>query len=136
ALPIYWLTWNGTARRLILLSCCIIFHTHFAGPAGVIPIVALGTITYFAGLVRWKSVILLAIALNASALIFYKYTLFLSDGLIGAINPEVADQVSHFARNQLLPGSPPLAISFFVFEFVHYLVDVRHGERTIKHPKF
>jgi alginate O-acetyltransferase complex protein AlgI len=69
ALPIYWLTWNGTARRLILLSCCIIFHTHFAGPAGVIPIVALGTITYFAGLVRWKSVILLAIALNASALI-------------------------------------------------------------------
>jgi alginate O-acetyltransferase complex protein AlgI len=85
ALPIYWLTWNGTARRLILLSCCIIFHTHFAGPAGVIPIVALGTITYFAGLVRWKSVILLAIALNASALIFHKYTLFLSDGLARSI---------------------------------------------------
>jgi alginate O-acetyltransferase complex protein AlgI len=54
--------------------------------------------------------------------------------LIGAINPEVAGQVSHFARNQLLPCSPPLAISFFVFEFVHYLVDVRHGERTIRHP--
>jgi alginate O-acetyltransferase complex protein AlgI len=33
-----------------------------------------------------------------------------------------------------LPDSPPLAISFFVFEFVHYLVDVRHGERTIRHP--
>lgn len=105
-----------------------------ACPAGVIPIVALGTITYFAGLVRWKSLILLAIALNASALIFYKYTRFLSDGLIGAINPEVAGQVSHFARNQLLPGSPPLAISFFVFEFVHYLVDVRHGEPDDQTP--
>ncbi len=40
----------------------------------------------------------------------------------------------NFARSRLLPATPPLAISFFVFEFVHYLVDVMHGQKTIRSP--
>ena len=33
-----------------------------------------------------------------------------------------------------MPAVIPLGISFFVFEFVHYLVDVRSGTRPISKP--
>jgi alginate O-acetyltransferase complex protein AlgI len=132
--PLYWVTWNNLARRLILLTFCVVFHTHFAGPAGVLPIIALGIITYLAGLSRNQAAILTAIGLNAVALIFYKYTLFLSEGLIGIFHPEMARMAATFAKAELLPVAPPLAISFFVFEFVHYLIDVKRGEATIRSP--
>jgi alginate O-acetyltransferase complex protein AlgI len=35
---------------------------------------------------------------------------------------------------QTLPATPPLAISFFTFEFVHYLYDVRKGRMRIQNP--
>jgi alginate O-acetyltransferase complex protein AlgI len=34
----------------------------------------------------------------------------------------------------VLPAAPPLAISFFTFEFVHYLYDVRKGRMRITSP--
>jgi alginate O-acetyltransferase complex protein AlgI len=34
------------------------------------------------------------------------------------------------------PEMPPLAISFFVFEFVHYLYDVRHGSPPLRSPLY
>jgi alginate O-acetyltransferase complex protein AlgI len=33
-----------------------------------------------------------------------------------------------------MPAAPPLAISFFVFEFVHYLFEVRRGHKPITNP--
>ena len=35
---------------------------------------------------------------------------------------------------ETLPEAPPLAISFFTFEFVHYLVDRRRGTFPIRKP--
>ena len=35
-------------RRCWLAGVCVIFHYHFAGPAGVLPIIVLMIITYFA----------------------------------------------------------------------------------------
>jgi alginate O-acetyltransferase complex protein AlgI len=34
----------------------------------------------------------------------------------------------------LLPAIPPLAISFFTFEFVHYLIEVRRGAPPLRDP--
>jgi alginate O-acetyltransferase complex protein AlgI len=34
----------------------------------------------------------------------------------------------------IMPGLPPLGISFFAFEFVHYLIEVRRGGAPIRHP--
>jgi alginate O-acetyltransferase complex protein AlgI len=34
----------------------------------------------------------------------------------------------------MLPGAYPLAISFFIFEFVHYLFEVRRGGEPIRNP--
>lgn len=38
------------------------------------------------------------------------------------------------AMRETLPEAPPLAISFFTFEFVHYLVDCRRGTFPIRKP--
>ena len=37
-------------------------------------------------------------------------------------------------QTNFLPATPPLAISFFTFEFVHYLYDVRKGRMRITSP--
>ena len=43
--PGYWLIRWPAARGWWLLCGCAVFHTHFAGPAGVVPIVVLGALT-------------------------------------------------------------------------------------------
>jgi alginate O-acetyltransferase complex protein AlgI len=69
----------------------------------------------------------------AAALIFYKYAQFLSVQFVGLFLPSVGNALSVAAKS-IHPGAPPLAISFFVFEFVHYLFDVRKGQLPIKNP--
>jgi alginate O-acetyltransferase complex protein AlgI len=132
--PIYWIARNTLARRLVLLAGCAVFHFHFAGPAGVMPIIVLAIATYLAGLARRPFVIYGAITLNASALVFYKYALFLGGALIGLISADAGHKAIAYLGETLLPAAPPLAISFFVFEFVHYLVDVRRGTPSIRSP--
>src|SRR5262249_37331168 len=43
--PCYWLIRYPPLRRVLLLAFSVVFHTHFAGPAGVLPIVVLGLMT-------------------------------------------------------------------------------------------
>jgi alginate O-acetyltransferase complex protein AlgI len=131
AFPLYWLVSHRGVRLLTLLAFCVVFHGHFAGPAGVLPIVILGVFTYLAGLSRHKAACSAGIVLCVAALVFYKYTRFLCLSLVGAVWPHGGDELLKQA-GPLLPLAPPLAISFFVFEFVHYLYDVRRGEAPIK----
>jgi alginate O-acetyltransferase complex protein AlgI len=121
------------ARRLILLACCVVFHAHFAGPAGVAPIALLGALTYLLALTRRRAACLAGIAACAAALVFYKYTRFLWLDVVGPVWPALGRGV--FRRlDPLLPGLPPLAISFFVFEFVHYLSEVARGAPPLRKP--
>ena len=69
-LPIYWLVPGPLPKRLVLLAGCVIFHAHFAGPAGVIPIVILGVLTYWAGRSGDRRACLITIWLCVAALIF------------------------------------------------------------------
>jgi alginate O-acetyltransferase complex protein AlgI len=133
SLPLYWLVRHRLARLTILLTMCVVFHAHFAGPAGVLPIVALGVLTYLAALSRSRHACLAVMALCVSSLVFYKYTHFLCLELLSRISPSLGAHAS-VAINPLLPAAPPLAISFFVFEFVHYLLDVRAGEEPLRSP--
>ena len=47
---IFWLCRRPTLRLGLILVVSAIFHTHYAGPAGVMPIVAMGVIVYIIGL--------------------------------------------------------------------------------------
>lgn len=127
--PLYWFAFRAGARRLVLIAGSVVFHAHFAGPAGVMPIVALGAVTYVAARAgRWPC--RAAVLLNVLALIYYKYAIFLCKGVLGSVWPEAAafGTSSPFLKEVV----PPLAISFFVFEYVHYLLDVARGERPIR----
>jgi alginate O-acetyltransferase complex protein AlgI len=48
--PIFWLCPKPALRLGLLLVVSAIFHTHYAGPAGVMPIVVMGVIVYLVGL--------------------------------------------------------------------------------------
>jgi alginate O-acetyltransferase complex protein AlgI len=128
---LYWaLPWRRV-RRWLLLAACVTFHAYFAGPAGVLPIIFLASGTYLAGRSRDRRACIGWIAVCVSALCFYKYANFLSASLIGLIVPDLGTQMAGLAKG-VLPAAPPLAISFFTFEFVHYLIEVYRGHRPIK----
>jgi alginate O-acetyltransferase complex protein AlgI len=131
--PAYWLVRYRPLRLLLLFLFCAVFHTHFAGPAGVLPIVVLAVTTYLVGLTRNRSLCAAAIVLCVASLVFYKYTRFVCLELVTNVWWHAG--VSSYKHLQpLLPELPPLAISFFVFEFVHYLYDVRRGFEPLKSP--
>jgi alginate O-acetyltransferase complex protein AlgI len=130
--PVYWFCPVPWVRRLVLLVGSAVFHTHFAGPAGVLPIIALGALVYLAGLTRWRGPCYLGIAASCLALVYYKYTTFLCTRVLVAAWPGAAALTSHYAAFRDITA--PLAISFFVFEFVHYLVDVRRGDAPVRDP--
>jgi alginate O-acetyltransferase complex protein AlgI len=131
--PVYWLIPNAKVRLFFLAAACAVFHTHFAGPAGVLPILVLMGVTYVAGLTRLKTICGIAMAVCVLALCFYKYSLFLIGSLIEPWNEAWAMSVTS-SVTELMPSVPPLGVSFFVFEFVHYLYDVRKGGAPIRNP--
>jgi alginate O-acetyltransferase complex protein AlgI len=131
ALPLYWLTALPRVRLPLLVLTCAVFHTHFAGPAGVLPILGLGLLTYVLGLSRHRGLCVVGIVACVAALAFYKYIRFLSNELVGAVSPRLGEALLAHSLS-MMPAGPPLAISFFTFEFVHYLHDVRGGALPIR----
>ena len=132
--PGYWLLRAPAWRGWWLLAGCAWFHAHFAGPAGVLPIAALGVVTYFCALSRRRAACYAAVVLCVAALVFYKYTRFLAAAVLAQISPGLAAGTEAFAAGWL-PAAPPLALSFFTFEFVHYLAEVARGGEPIRRPK-
>jgi len=131
--PLYWVVRDARLRLGLLLVACATFHAHFAGAAGVRPIIVLGTATYLAALSRRRWAIRGAIGLTVLALLVYKYSHFMAWGLVGRLHPAWGAALDRTAL-AWLPAAPPLAISFFAFEFVHYLTDVDRGQAPIRHP--
>ena len=115
--PVYWCSRKSWLRSWWLLAGCATFHGYFAGPAGVVPIIVLGSVTYFAARSQRRGLCLGAIVLCVSALVFYKYTFFLCSSLLGSVWPALR-AAAVVQAGQWLPSAPPLGISFFVFEFV------------------
>jgi alginate O-acetyltransferase complex protein AlgI len=130
SIPVYFLIASPNLRRYYLLFVSAVFHGHFAGPAGVLPIVVVGAFSYWAALSGKRRWIEGAMIVNVLALVFYKYSLFLATELLQSLGWGEGLQ----ALDPLRRVTPPLAISFFTFEFVHYLYDVRRGEKAIRSP--
>ncbi len=131
--PLYWLCPRPGVRLGFVLVACFVFHAHFAGAAGVVPIIVLALLTFLAGRSRRRGALFATIAVAIAALAFYKYSHFIAGELIGSLNADAGRAVDTFAR-RWLPATPPLAISFFTFEFVHYLYDVSQGSPSIRSP--
>ena len=130
--PVYWFCPIPRFRKMWLLLACVLFHYRFAGPAGVIPIIFLGTVTYFAGIMNNSAFRTITIFVCVAELIFYKYSAFLISQVLVFFNNDFAQTVLAESKEHFLPQAAPLAISFFVFEFVHYLMDLHRGKKPIR----
>jgi alginate O-acetyltransferase complex protein AlgI len=129
----YWLLWRQGLRIWFLALACLVFHYHFAGPAGMAPIIVLMIVTYAAGRSARRWACNAAMALCVGTLCLYKYAVFLIGAVVGPLDQGLAGHLSRSAVS-LLPALPPLGISFFAFEFVHYLFEVRRGGEPIRSP--
>ena len=130
--PVFWFAQRPTFRKIWLLIASATFHYRFAGPAGVTPVILLGVVTYLAGISQVKILRIFAICLCVCALAFYKYATFFLAQFLGLFDANFAEAFITSAKQGFLPQAPPLAISFFVFEFVHYLADIHRGKQPIK----
>jgi alginate O-acetyltransferase complex protein AlgI len=136
AIPGYWACPRPLKVYWLLLASAV-FHYHFAGPAGMAPIIVLGTLTYSTALAlsanRAPRAFPAACVLVAGALAFYKYSGFAvqnGETLLTAL----ALRIPSWMREWRSPAAP-LAISFFTFEFIHYLYEVRVNQRQpIRNP--
>jgi alginate O-acetyltransferase complex protein AlgI len=129
----YWLVPAPALRLWLLAAACLIFHAHFAGPAGMAPIIVLMIITYLTGLTGSRAACVGTMALCVLALCFYKYTFFIIGACVDPWDPGLGASLAGHAR-AIMPGAPPLGMSFFAFEFVHYLFEVRRGGPPIRNP--
>jgi alginate O-acetyltransferase complex protein AlgI len=131
--PAYWLLLRRGPRLWLLGAACLLFHFHFAGPAGMAPVIILMIVTYAAGLSGRGWACSTAMALCVGTLCFYKYALFLIGAAVHPLSAEIAGRFSQ-STVSVLPALPPLGISFFTFEFVHYLFEVKKGGDPVRNP--
>ncbi|MBK7838040.1 MAG: MBOAT family protein [Candidatus Obscuribacter sp.] len=73
-----------------------------------------------------KTLLGVGIAVNLLLLGFFKYTNFFADS-IGSLMPLLGAANPHWSFNIILP----LGISFFTFEFIHYLFEIYRGNKPI-----
>jgi alginate O-acetyltransferase complex protein AlgI len=137
AVPGFWLCPKPLKIYWLLIASGV-FHFHFAGPAGMAPILILALLTYGTGLAiaggHARRLFIAICTLIVGSLLFYKYSEFglnlVTEGL-GALG---LDSLPTTLTGWHAPIAP-LAISFFTFEFVHYLYEVRvHQREPIRNP--
>lgn len=126
-------------RYVLLLLASYFFYMSWLPVYGILLFV-LSTVNYGLGLaihhfekVR-KPLLVSGLILNLGTLCFYKYALFLISNWNQVL--QVLEKKCHLSTAALhgpeLSIILPLGISFFVFEFIHYLVDVYKGDRPLK----
>jgi alginate O-acetyltransferase complex protein AlgI len=87
--------------------------------------------------VRRRIVFIAGLALNLGCLALFKYTNFIIESLRQSSQffaSLLGDSRLWFSDWSTLPIVLPLGISFFVFEFIHYLVDVFKGTKPVTSP--
>src|SRR2546421_4252132 len=128
ALPFiaYWATPSWTARKALVLACSYVFYAAW-NPFFVLLIIATTGFDWFAA--RWmdrtkaqsrrKAIMAASIAINLSALGFFKYAQFFTDTAIELLRIFGID---------FKPLSPsillPLRISFYTFEILSHVIAV------------
>ncbi len=131
----YWLVVPPAWRPMFLAVAGIVFYSAWI-PAYTVLILVLSAVTYAAarGMLastgrraRWY--FLAGLLASVAVLVFFKYTKFLVGSFAGLCHGGCRDPLPDIAV--------PLAVSFFTFEFVHLLVDVRLGKiRTVRARDF
>ncbi len=133
---LYWTVVPPKGRTIALLSAGLVFYTYYL-PVHTIMIAALILVTYglgaaitrlqapetaVKGFFNAKNVFILAVAICVGVLAYYKYL-----GLLAATFDGLVLLLRRGNPYQLPDIVIPLGLSFFVFEFVHYLAEIYKG---------
>lgn len=128
ALAAVWLS-PRPVRLTVLLLASLFFYTW--GEKGYVVLIAFSILLNYA-LGRWieslhgrpgqRTVLIVAVALNLATLLFFKYTPLLLDTARSILHPIGLGYTWPSVSIHL-----PIGISFFTFEAISYLVDVRRG---------
>ncbi|RXJ78445.1 MBOAT family protein [Arcobacter sp. F2176] len=118
-------------RYIFVLVSSYYFYT-FNGSDWIYLILGLTIFVYSMGLLitrfnSYKKLILIStLSMLLIVLAYYKYREFIYFGVLDIFDLQIAD----FKNIKIY--DLPLAISFFTFEFIHYIVDVYKGSKPIK----
>lgn len=136
---LYWAIPNRF-RTTLLLVASYIFYMNWRPAYGLL-ILALTVVNYLIGLsiekwkVQKKQILVGGLIFNLGCLCFFKYATFIIEsvfsgihGLSSIFSPAHAEQITSPALKIILP----LGISFFTFEFIHYIVDVYRGSAAVR----
>lgn len=138
---LYWLLPAGRPRQAMLLVASYFFYMSWLPQYGLL-LAGLTLVNYLLGwaLDRYRSqakaIFALGLLVNLGSLCYFKYANFVLqsiEDLAGGINSVFGSQASSLAF-PTLHIILPLAISFFAFEFIHYLFDIYRGDKPIKNP--
>ncbi len=142
---LYWRVPNQY-RPILLLIASYIFYSAW-NPIYLLLIVGMTLVNWVFGLliapaVHWRKPLLVAAVLfNLATLCYYKYVNFIFSSIVelfhlvqlpaGSISGNGGAQISEaWHLNVILP----LGISFFTFEFLHYVIEVFKGGQAVKNP--
>ncbi len=143
---IYWALPNGLPnglkglRKTLLLVASYIFYMHWIPAYGLL-ILTLTLVNYALGLsiahhpTKKKMFLCLGLIFNLGSLCFFKYTNFLVDSgwqSLKFLSPFIGVHTLAGAQSPALKIILPLGISFFTFEFIHYITDVYRGGQPIR----
>ncbi len=134
----YWLS-PAKLKRPLLLVASYVFYMSWIPVYGIL-IFALTAINYVCALLidKFRSqarvLLVLALLVNLGTLCFYKYTNFLIGSLQNVLQMFHLPPDLIAATPQSLDIILPLGISFFAFEFIHYIIEVYRGGQPIKNP--
>lgn len=138
---LYWLS-PASFRKTLLLIASYVFYMNWIPVYGLL-ILVLTLVNYLIGLAighyskQRKELLIAGLVFNLGCLCFFKYANFLLDSLCQSIawfnaaigSPKFSSVTSSSpALNIILP----LGISFFTFEFIHYITDVYRGSKPVR----
>lgn len=108
---LFYMSWNATMVLLVVAMTVFNWYwgkfIHDAGP-------------------RKKLLLMLGVSANLLCLAYFKYANFFVDSILGFAGNN-SHSSAHFVLNIVLP----LGISFFVFEFIHYLCDIYRDNKPV-----
>ncbi len=139
-LALYWLSPRKYGQVLLLVASYL-FYMSWVPLYGLL-IFGLTLFNYFLGRAiegnqqHKKIILVFGIVFNLGALCYYKYADFVLQSIKSALKLSnatlsIPPAVPEFPLMHIIL---PLAISFFVFEFIHYIVDVYKGDKAIRQP--
>jgi alginate O-acetyltransferase complex protein AlgI len=137
---LYWNT-RGQARLVVTVVASYIFYMSWLPIYGIL-LFLMTCFNWALGVaLEWshtknrsllKPLLTLGLTANLGCLCYYKYANFFLSNLCAGLNCVSESLAGTHISWTLFNVVLPLGISFFVFEFVHYLVDVYKGDKPIR----